>query len=148
MEYALSLKDLESLHHFAAGLAAGLRAGDVLALSGPVGAGKTTLARMLVTLLTGDDQASSPSFVLWQRYEGAVAVNHLDLHRIEDPRELRELGLEEAFEPAACTIVEWPERAPGLLPPAAVHLRLDGAGDDPRTLLISKYRDPAAGSGP
>ena len=136
MESIVIVPDLASLDLFALGLAQGLRGGDVLSLSGPIGAGKTTLTRSLVRALTGEDTASSPSFMIWQRYEGPCPINHLDLYRIEDPAELLELGLHEAFDATSCTIVEWPERAPQLFDQRCLQLFISGSGDDARTLRI------------
>jgi tRNA A37 threonylcarbamoyladenosine biosynthesis protein TsaE len=60
----------------------------------------------------------------------------LDLYRLEDPRELPELGLEDALTGDAIVLIEWPERAPGLIPPGARWVEIDGAGDGPRTVRI------------
>jgi tRNA threonylcarbamoyl adenosine modification protein YjeE len=138
MEYAFELPSLQHLHTFAAGIAAFLRGGDVVALSGPVGAGKTTLVRAVLHHLLADDGASSPSFTIWQQYPGPITVHHLDLYRIDDPHEFVELGLHEAFDPHSITIVEWPERAPHLIPFTALHIRLDGAGDETRMVHVRR----------
>jgi tRNA threonylcarbamoyladenosine biosynthesis protein TsaE len=123
----------------AAALAATLRPGAVVTLSGGLGAGKTTFVRALVAALHGSDAAvSSPTFVFRQRYPGAPPVEHLDLYRIEDPGEAADLGLEEAFDGAAVVVIEWPERLPGLAPPDAVRVAIDGSGDGPRTLRIDR----------
>jgi tRNA threonylcarbamoyladenosine biosynthesis protein TsaE len=133
--------DLAALEAFARDFAAGLRPGSVVALRGPLGAGKTTLIRALVRVLHGSDRAvSSPTFVFRQRYDGAPPIEHLDLYRIENPAELDELGLEDAFGPDRVTFVEWPERAPALLPPDAVELSIAGSGDEPRTIVVGGSR--------
>ena len=124
----------------AARLASTLRPGDALALSGGLGAGKTTFVRALVRALHGSDvPVSSPTFVFRQRYDGTPPIEHLDLYRIEDPAEAADLGLDEAFGPDRITVVEWPERLPG---PAAGRarsaIRIDGAGDEPRRLEIER----------
>jgi len=131
----VTLPDERALDAFARTLAAGLAPGDVLALRGPLGAGKTTLVRALVRALHGSDAAvSSPTFIFRQRYDGSPPVEHLDLYRLDDPAELRELGLEDAFAPDRITVVEWPERAPDLLPAHTRTLTISGAGDGPRTV--------------
>ena len=108
-----------------------------MALHGLLGAGKTTLIRALLRVLHGSDAAvSSPTFVFRQRYDGDPPVEHLDLYRIESPAELDELGLEDAFGPDRITLVEWPERAPGLLPPGAIDLAIAGSGEGPRTIVV------------
>ncbi len=135
----LDFLDQNALAAAAARLAAGLRPGDALALSGELGAGKTTFVRALVRALHGSDAAvSSPTFVFRQRYDGTPPVEHLDLFRIEDPADALDLGLDEAFGPDRITVVEWPERLPGLLPPGAIGVRIAGAGDEPRRLVIDR----------
>jgi tRNA threonylcarbamoyladenosine biosynthesis protein TsaE len=123
----------------AVALAATLRPGDVVALSGELGAGKTTFVRALVAALHGSDAAvSSPTFVFRQRYPGEPPVEHLDLYRIEDPVEAVDLGLEDAFAPDAVTLVEWADRLPGLVPPGAVRVTIDGSGNEPRRIRIER----------
>ena len=123
----------------AAGLAATLHPGDTVALAGGLGAGKTTFVRALVEALHGSDAlVSSPTFVFRQRYDGPPAIEHLDLYRIEDPAEAADLGLDEAFGPGVITLVEWPERLPALVPPGAIRVQIDGAGDEPRRVRIER----------
>ena len=96
-------------------LAGGLRPGDVVALFGDLGAGKTTLTRGLLAGLGFEGEVASPTFPIIQTYEDArVPLWHVDLYRIEDPSELDELALDEARQDFAL-IIEWPERlGPGL----------------------------------
>ena len=131
--------DLDRLGAAAARLAKRLRPGDALALSGDLGAGKTTFVRALVRALHGSDvPVSSPTFVFRQRYDGTPPIEHLDLFRVDDPAEAADLGLEEAFGPDRITVVEWPERLPGLLPRNAIRVHIAGAGDEPRRLEIER----------
>jgi len=101
-------------------LAALVEAGDVITLTGPLGAGKTSIARGLLAALGLAGEAPSPSFAIVQPYappEVRLPVLHIDLYRIDDPNELEELGLDEAaYE--SLLIVEWPERAAGHWPEA------------------------------
>lgn len=127
------LSDPAATEAFGASLAALVRPGDVIALSGPLGAGKTSVARGLLRGLGLAGEAPSPSFAIVQPYappEVRTAVLHVDLYRVEDPEELEELGLDEAL--ADCMlVVEWPERAAGRWP-EALALRLEPEGDGRR----------------
>ncbi len=113
---SLSLADLTATAAFARRLAGVVRIGDVLALSGELGVGKTTFARSFINALprpTGDyleEEVPSPTFTLVQIYDRRpAAVWHVDLYRLTTPEEAVELGLEEAFA-SAITLIEWPER--------------------------------------
>jgi tRNA threonylcarbamoyladenosine biosynthesis protein TsaE len=129
--------DLSALPGFAAELALRLRPGTAVALYGDLGAGKTTLVRALVEALHGDATAvSSPTFVFRQHYAGNPPVEHLDLFRLDDPAEATELGLDEAFDADTVTLVEWPDRLPGLLPPDAIRVEIAGFGDAPRRITV------------
>jgi len=135
----LDFLDRDQLGAVAARLAQTLHPGDALALSGDLGAGKTTFVRALIHALHGSDvPVSSPTFIFRQRYDGTPPVEHLDLYRIDDPLDAAELGLDEAFGPDRITVVEWPERLPGLVPPGAIRIRIEGAGDEPRRLQIDR----------
>ena len=113
-----------------AGLA---RAGDVITLSGPLGVGKTALARGFLAALGHSGEVPSPSFAIVQPYEDVdPPVWHVDLYRIEDPSEIDELGLDSATD--AVLLVEWPERAGRHAWPAALRLALSFGRDGDRSL--------------
>ena len=117
-----------------AALAPLLRAGDVLALYGDLGAGKTTLARGILHGLGHRGDVASPTFPIVVPYEELkLPVWHVDLYRIEDPAEVEELALEEALDGGAL-LVEWPERLGGRLWPHALRLVLSRAGEGARAL--------------
>lgn len=116
-----------------AGLARASRPGDVITLSGPLGVGKTALARGFIAALGHRGEAPSPSFALVQPYDDLdPPVWHVDLYRIEDVSEIDELGLDAAGE--AVLIVEWPERAGAAAWPDALRLSLDFAQSGDRIL--------------
>ena len=118
-------------------LALALRRGDLVLLSGDLGAGKTTLARAIVRALADDAELEvpSPTFTLVQTYADIrLPVSHFDLYRLSEPGELDELGLDEALE-EGLVLIEWPERARGHLPEAALRVTLSHEGDGRRAAL-------------
>lgn len=124
----------EETEAFGLRLASELRPGDVIALFGDLGAGKTTLARGILAGLGHDGEVASPTFPIVVPYEtAALPVWHVDLYRIEDPAELAELALDEALQDGAL-IVEWPERMGDALWPHSLRLTLKQAGEGARAL--------------
>lgn len=111
------LKDEAETSKLGASLAHALRPGEAICLSGPLGAGKSTLARALIrALTTPEEEVPSPTFTLVQFYEGAgLKVAHFDLYRLSGPDEAHEIGLDEALEDGAA-VIEWPQRLEGRLP--------------------------------
>lgn len=122
-------------------IAAILRTGDVIALGGDLGMGKTTLARAVIRALAGDPDLDvpSPTFTLVQVYDGRVPVHHLDLYRLGAPDELEELGFTEAIAGGA-VLIEWPERAGDMLPVDTVVLDLSEAGAGRRAAISGTSR--------
>jgi tRNA threonylcarbamoyladenosine biosynthesis protein TsaE len=109
-ETLVALRSETETHALGRRIAAGLRAGEVVLLSGELGSGKTTLARAVLRALGVIDEVPSPTFTLVQSYDTpGLAVHHCDLYRIEAPAELAELGLDDALEDGAL-LVEWPEK--------------------------------------
>ncbi len=126
-------------------LAAAARPNDVLALIGDLGAGKTVFARAFINARADTTQdVPSPTFTLVQTYlfpDGAIPVYHFDLFRIEDPGEIEELGMEEAFA-GGISLIEWPERLNGLLPVDRLDVTLtQGKGADERRCVLTGHGD-------
>jgi tRNA threonylcarbamoyladenosine biosynthesis protein TsaE len=127
------LEDEQATLNLGRGLAAVLRAGDVVTLTGPLGVGKTALARGILGALGHHGEVPSPSFAIVQPYEDLdPPVWHVDLFRVEDRSELDELGLEVPAD--GVLLVEWPERAGTSAWPEALGLTLEFAEGDARRL--------------
>lgn len=127
----MRLSDPAASHALGAALARVVRPGDIIALSGPLGAGKTSIARGMLAALGLAGEAPSPSFAIVQPYappEVAMPVLHVDLYRIESPVELEELGLDDARADSVL-IVEWPEHAVAGAFADALWLTLEADGD-------------------
>ncbi|HZF04031.1 MAG TPA: tRNA (adenosine(37)-N6)-threonylcarbamoyltransferase complex ATPase subunit type 1 TsaE [Patescibacteria group bacterium] len=121
-------------------LGATLGPGDVVALTGELGAGKTVFVQGLVRALGVTTGATSPTFVLVNEYRGRLPVRHVDAYRTESLAELLDLGLEEMMDGGGVTVVEWAERLEPLVPPRAVRVRITGVGDEPRAITIDDRR--------
>jgi tRNA threonylcarbamoyladenosine biosynthesis protein TsaE len=137
LERTLDLTDLAATEALAAAIAPWLRPGDLLALEGPLGAGKTAFARALIGARlapTGhSEEIPSPSYTLVQTYDLGEGGElwHADLYRLGDASELVELGLDEALAGGAIALVEWPDRLGPLRPARLLTLRLGfRPGDD------------------
>jgi tRNA threonylcarbamoyladenosine biosynthesis protein TsaE len=144
---SLSFPTAEVTTRHAQSLARVLNAGDVILLSGEVGAGKTHFARALIqSLLETPEDVPSPTFTLVQTYETPKGeIWHADLYRLSSTQEIEELGLTEAFDHAIC-LVEWPDRLGALMPENALHLHLeDGADENARHATLrwtdDKWKD-------
>ena len=113
-----------------------LRLGDIVLLSGGLGAGKTTLARGIVRALCGDIDVPSPTYTLVQTYEcSGFDIWHFDLYRLQHENEIWELGIEDAFENGVC-LLEWPQRISGLLTGNELEILIE-IGETTRTVTIS-----------
>jgi tRNA threonylcarbamoyladenosine biosynthesis protein TsaE len=142
----IALADEAATADLARRLAPYLKAGDVVALRGDLGAGKTSFARALIRALSGADGADrevpSPTFTLVQSYDTpARRVHHFDLYRIRSPDELTEIGWDEALADGI-VLVEWPERAGTLLPGRRLDVTLEfGSQSEARRAMLQ----PGAG---
>lgn len=141
----IRLADAQATEAFGARLANLVRPGDVIALFGDLGAGKTTLARGLLRGLGHDGEVASPTFPIVLAYgppDTRLPLTHVDLYRIADPAELEEIGLDEA-RAGSVLLIEWPERLPVLWPET---LRLTLSADPAGGRALTAQVPPAWGS--
>jgi|TARA_R110002072_G_scaffold86774_8_gene195833 tRNA threonylcarbamoyladenosine biosynthesis protein TsaE len=132
----VELPDLAAMESFGQRIAAKLRAGDVVALSGELGAGKTTLARAVLAALGHRGEVPSPTFTIVETYDALDPPTvHADFYRLDDPREAEEIGLEDYREGAAL-LAEWPERVGGFAHEAAcLSVTLEKVGEGRRAIV-------------
>ncbi|MBK1636150.1 tRNA (adenosine(37)-N6)-threonylcarbamoyltransferase complex ATPase subunit type 1 TsaE [Rhodovulum adriaticum] len=145
---SLTLPTEDATRSLACGLAGVLGPGDTVLLAGPIGAGKTALARALIqaaqeTAGAAPEDVPSPTFTLVQTYAaGDLEVWHADLYRLTHPDEVLELGLDEAFSTALC-LIEWPDRLGSLAPHGALTITLTpGEAEQTREARFT-FADPA-----
>ncbi|CAO3352386.1 tRNA (adenosine(37)-N6)-threonylcarbamoyltransferase complex ATPase subunit type 1 TsaE [Azospirillum melinis] len=126
-------------------LGAVLRPGDLVALRGDLGAGKSALSRALIRSVTHEDaEVPSPTFTLVQTYDTAIGpVWHFDLYRLSGPDEVYELGWDDA-RAEAVAVVEWPDRLGPLLPPDRVEVTMEHDGPDARRATLTGHGTLAA----
>ena len=126
----VDLPDLAAMARFGAAIAERLQPGDVVALSGGLGAGKTTLARAIIAALGHAGEVPSPSFSIVEAYDPAAVrlpLVHADFYRLNDPAEADELGLDD-YRDGAVLLAEWPEHAGGFAhEPGCLSIRLESA---------------------
>ncbi len=134
----IDLPDLAAMNRFGAWIAEQLRAGDVVALSGGLGAGKTTLARAILEGLGYQGEVPSPSCSIVETYDPPAVrlpVVHADFYRLKDPREAAELGLDE-YRQDAVLLAEWPESAGGFgHEPGCLSIALETAEEGRRAIV-------------
>lgn len=143
MERTATLTSADQTADFASRLAPRLDAGDVILLTGDVGAGKTHFARALIqSLLPMPEDVPSPTFTLVQTYDAkdGTEIWHADLYRLTDPTEVEELGLIDAMQSAIC-LIEWPDRLGPLRPKAALDITLETNGPEDHRALTARWSD-------
>ena len=143
---AITIRAVEYLSHsvadteaIAANLADSLQPGDVIALEGELGAGKTQFVRGLVKALGGDAKAvSSPTFVLLNVYQTPLlAVYHLDAYRVGGAEDFSSIGFTELLEQNGIVVVEWPSRVKEILPPKRINITIEITGKSSRKITIN-----------
>jgi tRNA threonylcarbamoyladenosine biosynthesis protein TsaE len=116
--------------------------GDVIALSGELGSGKTTLVRGLAQGMGfSGKEVASPSFTLVNEYEGPLPLFHLDLYRLGDERELHEIGYEEYINKAGVAVIEWADRIPHAVPDESLWITLQYRTAERREIVMQPYGD-------
>ncbi len=127
-----ALPDLAAMAAYGARIAERLRAGDVVALTGGLGAGKTTLARSILAALGHDGEVPSPTFTIIETYDSPplrLAAVHADFYRLDDPSELAEIGLDD-YREGAVLLAEWPDHAGGFdREPACLAITIEPVGE-------------------
>lgn len=125
-------------------LGAKLCKGDVLALTGPLGAGKTVFAQGVAEALGIKENVTSPTFTLISEYTGTMPFYHMDLYRLSTPDEFTWLGVEEMINGEGITLIEWSERAESELPEKTIRITIAVNGDGTRKISVLKGADEAA----
>jgi tRNA threonylcarbamoyladenosine biosynthesis protein TsaE len=137
---------LEGLDAVASGLGAALPRRGVVAVHGPMGAGKTTLIRALLSHLGVREEGASPTFGLVHHHSATREgqpweIRHMDLYRLEDEEEAERSGIAEMLQDRALNLVEWPERIPGLMPSDAWLLKVIPHSDGTRTCILWQLQE-------
>jgi len=120
-------------------LAKELKAGSVVALSGPLGSGKTVLIQGICSGLGVTEFVTSPSFVIINEYPGKIKVYHFDLYRLEDVEEFIKLGYEEYFYGNGITLIEWAEKIETFLPEERMEINLEILSENERRILVRRF---------
>lgn len=134
--FAFESASPEATEAFGAALMGLLPPGAVVALHGDLAAGKTCMVRGMAQAAGGGGSVHSPTFTLVNEYGPGPDLYHLDLYRLGGPDEVADLGYEELFDGTAPCVVEWAERAEGLLPSGTIRIHLAHGGGDRRTIRV------------
>ena len=118
-----------------------LGAGDVIALFGDLGAGKTTLTRGIAQGLGVEDDVHSPTFTLIHEHRGKTPLYHVDLYRLASEEEVEDLGIEEYIYGGGLTVIEWADRMDAMLPPNRLDIELKMIGDTEREMRVQTDSD-------
>ena len=141
LEHVVTTVDAAATRALAMRLASVARPGDLVCLTGELGAGKTQFAKGFAAGLGVTDVVSSPTFVLMAEYAGRLPLFHLDLYRLDDAADALAGGLLDDRQAGGVAIVEWAERLGAALPAARLEVAIDGTGDDPRRIVLRTADD-------
>jgi len=140
-EYKIKIKSESETKEFASVFSKIVKVGDILALYGNLGSGKTFFTKKLCQFLGVKEIVSSPSFVILNEYQGKYPIFHLDLYRLSSEEELLEIGIFD-FPEVSLTIIEWPEIVENFLPEHTIKIKFQLTEKEfERKLLISSYRN-------
>ena len=114
--------------------------GDVVALTGDLGAGKTCFVQGLARGLGARAWPTSPTFVLVNEYRADLPIHHVDAYRVAGPDEMIDVGLLELIDGDGVTLIEWADRVAALLPDRTIHVAIEGVGDESRTIRTRRAR--------
>ena len=129
----------EETQQLGRGLAQHFKGGEVLLLSGTLGAGKTCLTQGIAWGLGIREHARSPTFVLASEYQGRLTLYHLDLYRLDDLMEIDDLGLDEYLFGQGVCVIEWAEKGRGVLPEEGLTIRIEVKGENDRDFTIEAH---------
>lgn len=131
---------VEDTRAIASAVAAALRPGDVIALSGDLGAGKTSFVQGAAAALGVQERVTSPTFILMREYQsGMFPILHLDVYRMSNLQELTDLGYEEFLDPSSVVFIEWGDAIGPLLPDEFLEVELRGYSDDERAVDLHAH---------
>jgi tRNA threonylcarbamoyladenosine biosynthesis protein TsaE len=141
-EIKLTVKSIGGTSKLASQIAKNLKGGEVICLIGELGVGKTYFVKSFAEALgILGEEVISPTFVYWRKHKGdKFMLNHFDFYRIENNRDIHEIGLEEAFEEKnAVTIIEWADRAAEILPGDRLEIHIKYLGESERQIILQVY---------
>jgi tRNA threonylcarbamoyladenosine biosynthesis protein TsaE len=142
MDKTIIARNPAEMEDIGIGIAEGLVNGILVSLVGPLGSGKTTLAKGIAKGLLVTDIVASPSYLLARTYTGRLALHHIDAYRISSLAELAEVGLDAYLPPEdGVSVVEWPERIAGLVELSDVHVRIELLEEDVRRVHVTRREE-------
>lgn len=130
------VKTMEETEGIAKGIASKVRSGDIVCLTGDLGAGKTTFTKCLCKALGVDELVNSPTFNIVNEYDGDFKINHFDVYRISDIEELDDIGFDEYIFSDSVSIIEWANLVESVLPVEAIWIEIDFTEDMDRQYKI------------